>query len=215
MGARRVGVLVGVELDQVGELGLLAGDIGRQVVDDGAPEAAHGRSARRQRVPQGTVKTLDAIMAFVHPVSTVFPGKPRNAARRNIPRHPRDQDPRQDRPRRQRARVSSTPASVSSTTCSTRSPATAASTWRSKPSATSTRRPPHRRGCRHHRRPGLCEGGGRQEGPDPLWPRLFCPSKKGKMSRAVVDLSGRPGLEFEVPFTARHDRALDTQLWCA
>jgi len=47
-GARRVGVFVGVELDQIGEFGLLAGNIWGQVVDDGAPETAHGRSVPRR-----------------------------------------------------------------------------------------------------------------------------------------------------------------------
>jgi hypothetical protein len=35
------GVLVGVELDEVVELGLFARHVGGQAVDDGAPEAAH------------------------------------------------------------------------------------------------------------------------------------------------------------------------------
>ena len=37
-----VGVLVGVELDQIVELGLFAGDVGDEVVDQGAPVAIHG-----------------------------------------------------------------------------------------------------------------------------------------------------------------------------
>ena len=38
---RAVGVLVGVELDQLAQLGLLAWHIGHQVLDEGAPELAH------------------------------------------------------------------------------------------------------------------------------------------------------------------------------
>jgi hypothetical protein len=42
----RVGILVGVQLDQVLDLRLLAGDIGGQGTDDGAPETVHD-SARQ------------------------------------------------------------------------------------------------------------------------------------------------------------------------
>ena len=41
---RRVRVLVGVQLDQVGQLGLFARNVGRQAVDEGAPELAHNGS---------------------------------------------------------------------------------------------------------------------------------------------------------------------------
>ena len=40
-GRGRVGVLVGVELDQVGKPGLLARHIGGEATDDRAPEATH------------------------------------------------------------------------------------------------------------------------------------------------------------------------------
>ena len=40
-GTGTVGVLVGIEFDQVGQLGLLARHIGGQAVNHGAPEAAH------------------------------------------------------------------------------------------------------------------------------------------------------------------------------
>src|SRR5690606_40567184 len=36
-----VGVFIGIELDQLCELGLLAGDVGGQAVDGFAPETAH------------------------------------------------------------------------------------------------------------------------------------------------------------------------------
>ena len=39
---RRVRIFVGVELDEVGELGLLAGNIRRQLMNERAPELAHG-----------------------------------------------------------------------------------------------------------------------------------------------------------------------------
>ena len=39
--AGRVGVLVGVELDQVGQLGLLTRHVGGELVDEGAPEGTH------------------------------------------------------------------------------------------------------------------------------------------------------------------------------
>jgi hypothetical protein len=39
--------LVGIELDQARDLGLFAGRVGRQAADDGAPELAHEKSARR------------------------------------------------------------------------------------------------------------------------------------------------------------------------
>ena len=42
LGRGRVGVLVGVELDQVGDLGLLARHVGGEGADDPAPEATHG-----------------------------------------------------------------------------------------------------------------------------------------------------------------------------
>ena len=38
---RRVGALVGVEFDQLGDLGLLTRGVGGQSVDNGAPESAH------------------------------------------------------------------------------------------------------------------------------------------------------------------------------
>jgi len=38
---RAIGILVGVELDQLAQLGLLARHIGHQVLDEGAPEFAH------------------------------------------------------------------------------------------------------------------------------------------------------------------------------
>ena len=41
-GRRPVGILVGIELHQIGELGLLARHVGRKPFDDIAPEAAHG-----------------------------------------------------------------------------------------------------------------------------------------------------------------------------
>jgi len=43
---RAVGVFVGVEFDQVGQLGLLTGDVGGQLADDGAPESAHCLGSR-------------------------------------------------------------------------------------------------------------------------------------------------------------------------
>ena len=43
---RRVGIFVGIELDETGQLRLLAGNIRRQVVDEGTPVLAHGRLAR-------------------------------------------------------------------------------------------------------------------------------------------------------------------------
>ena len=99
-----------------------------------------------------------------------------------------------------------------STTCSTRLPATAASTWRSSPLATCTStatilsrmwasspsaRPSRRRSAT---RRGLTRYG-----------HAYVPLDEA-LSRVVVDLSGRPGLEFEVPFTAGMIGALDTQL---
>jgi hypothetical protein len=47
-GQRRgaIRALVGIELDQAGDLGLFAGGVGRQAADDGAPELAHEKSAR-------------------------------------------------------------------------------------------------------------------------------------------------------------------------
>ncbi|MET3254321.1 hypothetical protein ABIA29_004565 [Bradyrhizobium japonicum] len=42
----RIGILVGIELDDAILLGLLARDVGRQRVDDGTPEAAHDLQSR-------------------------------------------------------------------------------------------------------------------------------------------------------------------------
>ena len=47
MRAGRVGVLVGVQLDQTVDLRLLARRVRREGVDDGAPELAHGGAGRR------------------------------------------------------------------------------------------------------------------------------------------------------------------------
>ncbi len=44
--ARAVGIFVGIELDEVRQLRLLAGDIGLQGADSRAPESAHGRVGR-------------------------------------------------------------------------------------------------------------------------------------------------------------------------
>ena len=42
---RRIWVLVGIQLDEVGQLGLFARNVGRQAVNEGAPELAHERLA--------------------------------------------------------------------------------------------------------------------------------------------------------------------------
>ena len=43
---RRIGVFIGVQFDQIGQFGLLARNVGRQVVNEGAPERIHQRLAR-------------------------------------------------------------------------------------------------------------------------------------------------------------------------
>ena len=42
LGRRTIGVLVGVELDEVVELGLFARHVGGEIADDLAPETTHG-----------------------------------------------------------------------------------------------------------------------------------------------------------------------------
>src|SRR5690606_29541133 len=44
LGRRAIGVLVGVQLYQLGQLGLLARHVGHQVLDEGTPELAHVHS---------------------------------------------------------------------------------------------------------------------------------------------------------------------------
>ena len=41
LGRRAIGILVGIELDQLGQLGLLTRHIGHQILDEGTPEFAH------------------------------------------------------------------------------------------------------------------------------------------------------------------------------
>ncbi|MNC40717.1 hypothetical protein D3C75_894440 [compost metagenome] len=43
LGRRAVGVFVGVQLDQAGQLGLLARHVRHQVLDEGAPESTHAQ----------------------------------------------------------------------------------------------------------------------------------------------------------------------------
>ncbi len=58
LGRGRVGVFVGVEFDQIGDLGLFARHIGGEVADDLAPEAAHGIFT------EGVKAGRNGIMAF-------------------------------------------------------------------------------------------------------------------------------------------------------
>ena len=41
LGRWAIGIFVGVELDQLGQLGLLTGHVGHQILDEGTPEFAH------------------------------------------------------------------------------------------------------------------------------------------------------------------------------
>jgi imidazoleglycerol-phosphate dehydratase len=59
------------------------------------------------------------------------------------------------------------------------------------------RRPSHGRGCRHHARPGLAKAVGDKKGLR-RYGHAYVPLDEA-LSRVVVDLSGRPGLVFNVP----------------
>ena len=72
------------------------------------------------------------------------------------------------------------------------------------------RRAPHGRGHRHHARAGGGAGGRRQEGPT-RYGHAYVPLDEA-LSRVVIDLSGRPGLEFHVPFTRAMIGAFDVDL---
>jgi hypothetical protein len=173
----RVGVFVGVELDQVGELGLLAGNVGGQVVDDGAPEAAHGKSARRRVAARDGENAKCYHGPSVRPFAWKTPcGKPKSPAipwrRRSPSARPRWQ--RQGQARHRRPFLDHMLDQIARH-----------GTDRPRdrmPRATCTSTPTTRSRMSASPRPGLCEGRRRQEGPDPLRPRLRA-ARRGPVAR--------------------------------
>jgi hypothetical protein len=110
----RVGIFVGVELDQVGDLGLLARHVRGEVADDLAPEATHGRfhGKRNSRTKWYHGPPFQRLCGLTSCGKLKLPVIP---WRRRSPCVSISMAA---------ARASSPPASLSSTTCSTRSPGT-------------------------------------------------------------------------------------------
>ena len=73
------------------------------------------------------------------------------------------------------------------------------------------RRPPHRRGRRHHVRPGGRQGGRRQEGPAPLRPRLRAARRGAVARRDRFFRAARARDARDVQ--GRHDRRRSTSSW--
>ena len=128
------------------------------------------------------------------------------------PQHGRDADRGRGQSRRQRPCRARDRRRRSSTTCSTSSRGTGWSTSRSRAQG----RPPHRRAShgRGHRasrwarrssRRSATRRGSRRYG------HAYVPLDEA-LSRVVIDLSGRPGLEFHVPFTRAMIGTFDVDL---
>ena len=110
------------------------------------------------------------------------------------------------------AAPSSRPACRSSTTCSTSSRGTGMLDLTvAREGRPPHRRAPHRRGHRHHARARRCAKALGDKTGLTRYGHAYVPLDEA-LSRVVIDLSGRPGLEFHVPFTRAMIGAFDVDL---